>query len=176
MRIAAALRASTQYPAILRILSSPFADGRGEKVAKNARDVKAQQFTRGGGFTPTGFRPWEPTREFGTRPATVPPLGGSGSGLLAAWRGGPGGSLSISPRRVVLAVDLIYAFVHEMGARIAITAKMRGFLRHRFGVNLSPSKTTIFIPARPGNDASAPEFIEAGRSVLLEAIIAAEAA
>lgn len=38
--------------------------------------------------------------------------------------------------------------VHEFGATIRVTDKMRGFFYHQFGVNLKKTTTTIVIPAR----------------------------
>lgn len=38
--------------------------------------------------------------------------------------------------------------VQEYGAEIPVTDKMRGFLRHNFGINLKKSTTHIRIPAR----------------------------
>lgn len=38
--------------------------------------------------------------------------------------------------------------VHEFGATITVTDKMRGFFRHQFGINLKKTTKTIVIPAR----------------------------
>lgn len=41
------------------------------------------------------------------------------------------------------------ARVHEEGALIPVTPKMRAYFRHRWGINLKASTTHITIPARP---------------------------
>lgn len=38
--------------------------------------------------------------------------------------------------------------IHEFGATINVTDKMRGFFRHQFGINLKSSTKTIVIPTR----------------------------
>jgi phage gpG-like protein len=38
--------------------------------------------------------------------------------------------------------------VHEFGAQIPVTDKMRGFFRYKFGINLKKSTTHIVIPSR----------------------------
>lgn len=38
--------------------------------------------------------------------------------------------------------------VHEFGAKIPVTDKMRGFFRYKFGINLKKSTTHIVIPSR----------------------------
>ncbi|MCX7805041.1 MAG: hypothetical protein N3A38_07595 [Planctomycetota bacterium] len=42
-----------------------------------------------------------------------------------------------------------YGRVHEFGAAIAVTPRMRGFLRWKFGWNVSPKTTRIVVPKRP---------------------------
>lgn len=43
---------------------------------------------------------------------------------------------------------LLIANVHEFGADIPVTDKMRGFFRYKFGISLKPSTTSIKIPER----------------------------
>jgi len=61
-------------------------------------------------------------------------------GLLA----NKGGSDEVSPDMDLAGLGA----VHEFGATINVTDKMRGFFRHQFGINLKKTTTTIVIPAR----------------------------
>lgn len=160
---------------IKEIVLAPFTGVRGALVRRRAVAVFRDQFARGGYFSSTGFRAWTPTQPFGSKPATVPTLGGGGSSLLDAMAGGPGGQWTTTKDRVRLSLSLIYAAVHHEGAAIGVTAKMRGFVRHAFGVHLRPDKRSIIIPRRPLFDTGSQELIEAGRGVVVEAILEAAA-
>lgn len=157
--------------AVGEIISRPFGGSRGRQVQRQSIKVFEQQFQRGGYFGPSGaLIRWPPTQPFGTRAATVPTLGGSSSSLLAAARGGPGGSWSVGPKRLALTVSLVYWPVHDKGARIPVTARSRGFVGFTFGVQFRKDKTHVVIPRRRLIDARAPQFIQAGREVVVEAI------
>lgn len=163
----------TISPALKRwgkIARRPWEQGRGRLVRRRAQKVFARQFVGGGYYGPSGnLTSWTPTKAFGTKLATVPPLGGASSSLLAASRGGPGGSWAITATRVSLTFSLVYAAVHDRGASIPVTAKSRAFVRGAFGVNLRKDKKAFIIPRRPLFDARAPQWAEAGRGVLVEA-------
>lgn len=173
MAISASIRgnALAVLRAVREVVSQPFAGARGRQAQRATVKVLEEQFRGGFHYSASGARVrWAPTNPFGTRPATVPPLGGASSSLLAAARGGPGGSWSISPKRLALTVGLVYWPVHDKGARIRLTPRSRGFLRHTFGVNFKSGKTHVVIPARRLIDARSPQFIQAGREVVVRAI------
>lgn len=164
---------------VLDVLRRPYDGVRGRLALRRIRSVITEEFTRGVTFTPGGGAiPMKPTKAFGTRPATVPPLGGASSSLLAAWKGGPGGFQSTGPNRVTLGVSLVYAAVHRGGTdvpsrtptRIRVTDRQRRFLGAAFGVHLRADTTHIVIPARPHVDARAPQYVEAARGVIVEAL------
>ena len=153
------------------IVRRPYDGIRGRQVQRRSIKVLEEQFRSGGYFGPSGaLIRWPPTQPFGTRPATVPPLGGGSSSLLAAARGGPGGSWSIRSKSVRLTVSLPYWPVHDRGARIPITPRSRAFVRGQFGVDFRADKTHITIPQRRLIDARAPQFANAAREVVVEAI------
>lgn len=153
------------------IIERPFDGVRGRLVQRSAVKVFERQFAQGGYFSPGGgVARWAPTRPFGTRPATKPALGGVGSSLMAAARGGPGGTWTRTPKRVTLTVSLVYWPVHHEGARIGITSRMRGFVRGQFGVNFRGDKTHVAIPRRRLIDARAPQWGKVAAEVVAKAI------
>lgn len=153
------------------IIERPFDGVRGRLVQRSAVKVFERQFAQGGYFSPGGgVARWAPTRPFGTRPATKPALGGVGSSLMAAARGGPGGTWTRTPKRVTLSVSLVYWPVHDEGARIGITPRMRGKVRGEFGVNFRADKTHITIPRRRLIDARAPQWGKVAAEVVVKAI------
>lgn len=173
MALTASIRGNA--PEVLRnvrsVVQFPFAGARGRQVQRATVKVIEEQFRGGFYYSASGARVnWAPTQPFGTRPATVPPLGGARSSLLAAARGGPGGSWTISPKSLRLTVSLTYWQVHDEGARIRVTPRSRGFVGATFGVHFRKDKTHINIPRRRLIDPSAPQFIQAGREVLVKAI------
>lgn len=153
------------------IIQAPFDGVRGRLVQRGVIKVFERQFAQGGYFSPGGgVARWAPTRPFGTKPATKPALGGVGSSLMAAARGGPGGTWTRTPKRVTLSVSLIYWPVHDEGARIPITPRSRAKVRGEFGVNFRADKTHITIPRRRLIDARAPQWAKVAGEVVVEAI------
>lgn len=152
------------------IVRKPYDEGRGALVRRAAERVFEQQFARGGYFGASGsLIPWHPTNPFGSRPATIPALGGADSSLLQAAKGGPGGAWSITAKRVSLAVSLVYWAVHDKAARIPVTPRSRAFVRGRFGVNFRADKTHVAIPRRRLVDVRSPRFARAQREVFEQA-------
>ncbi len=153
------------------IVQAPFDGVRGRLVQRGVVKVFERQFVHGGYFSPGGgVARWAPTRPFGTRPATKPTLGGAGSSLMAAARGGPGGTWTRTPKRVTLSVSLVYWPVHDEGARIRITPRSRGLVRGKFGVTFRADKTHITIPRRRLFDARAPQWGKVAAEVVVKAI------
>lgn len=173
-RISANLDTRTALRSLRRIggiVGKPFTGARGKEVVKRTRAVIRREFSQGGGFNASGgVTRWARTEEFGTRPATVPPLGGVRSSLLQAWQGGEGGSLTIRPNRIELRAGLPYSQIQREGGRIRVTDRMRGFVGAAFGVHFRSGKTHVVIPSRSHADARAPQFVEAARGVLVDAI------
>ena len=152
------------------IVRKPYDEGRGALVRKAAVRVFEQQFARGGYFGASGaLVPWKPTAPFGSRPATVPALGGADSSLLQAAKGGPGGAWSITAKRVSLAISLVYWPAHDKGARIPVTPRSRAFVRGKFGVDFRADKTHVAIPRRRLVDVRSPRFARAQSEVFEEA-------
>ena len=174
-----------QVNAAMRVMGAPMADGRGQRVAAAIRRPIAEEFAGGFHYTRTGSRErWQPVPAFGTRPATVPPLGGPSGSLARAWAGGQGGYQKINPRSATIGVNLPFAEVHRGGARgqkrvTRIRAKKIGakglpamwwFLGMTFGVWLNPDKLLadgVAVPSRP-HATKNPRTVELVRDALLE--------
>lgn len=153
------------------IVREPYGGKRGELIRASAQRTFANQFARGGNFGASGgFISWLPTQPFGTKPATRPPLGGASGSLARAAQGGAGGAWATSAKRVTLSIALIYWFVHDQGARIGITDRMRGKVAATFGVFFRAAKTHIVIPARRLIDTRAPQWGKLAREVVVSDI------
>lgn len=153
------------------IIQKPFDGVRGRIVQRGIVKVFEKQFAQGGYFSPGGgVARWAPTHPFGTKPATKPALGGVGSSLMAAARGGPGGTWTRTPKRLTLSVSLVYWPVHDEGARIGITPRSRALVRGKFGVNFRSDKTHIVIRRRRLIDARAPQWAKVAAEVVVKAI------
>jgi hypothetical protein len=161
---------------VREVLRAPYGGNRGSRVRAAAQKVFAAQFARGGYFGPSGgLIPWTPTKPFGTKPATRPTLGGAAGSLARAAQGGQGGAWSTTPKTVKLFVSLIYWTVHDEGAQIRITNRMRAFVAAVFGVRFRDSKTHIVIPRRQLMDARAPQWSRLARDVVVKDISEAAA-
>lgn len=152
------------------IVREPYGGNRGERVRRSAQRTLRTQFERGGYFSASGFVAWTPTRAFGTKPATVPTLGGPSSSLGRAAAGGAGGAWATGPKKVQLTITLPYWDVHDEGARIGVTPKMRGFVGVTFGVQFRADKTHVVIPQRRLIDSRAPEFAKLARDIVVKEI------
>lgn len=138
------------------VVAKPFAQARGHRQMRAIRRVQHDELIRGGRFTLSGtFERHKPTKEFGSRPATVPTLGGPSRSLGRAYLQGP---VSIQPGRIVQTVEHPGARIHQHGGNIEITPRMRGKVRHAFGVIFSPDKKFVVIPARPMANLAAPQY------------------
>lgn len=157
------------------IVKQPYRGKRGAQVEAKAKAVLRNQFARGGFEGATGFSAWPRTKPFGTKPATVPTLGGTGGSLAQAAAGGSGGVWSRTPRRVSLTIVppvVIYWVAHDDGARIPVTDKMRGKVRALHGVNFRKDKTHLVLPRRPLIDPLAPVFARLARDVVVRDLVA----
>ncbi|HUT90467.1 MAG TPA: hypothetical protein VMY37_13275 [Thermoguttaceae bacterium] len=73
------------------------------------------------------------------------------------------------PDIAIVGCSLVYAPPHELGARIKVTAKMRGYL-HSIDIHLKPSTTHITIPKRAFLAPAAQENIEEMRAAMVRAL------
>ena len=147
---------------LLDFARAPFGGSRGTWALRAIREAIAEEFSRGAERTDFGFRPWKKSRDFGTRKASNPPLGGAAGRFAKAWAGGAGGFSSVKPTEIILGSRLPGAAMHrgDLGEVVTIKAKATGAkglpamfwkLGRSFGVWISLAKlrSGLHIPARP---------------------------
>lgn len=126
-------------------LEAPFAGGRAKgavKIMRFGQGSFEDQFRRQQTLEGRGARSWEPTKPFGTRPATRPTLQKTGK-YRQAWLGGTGNRTTVNPRQILIGVDPSRFPQEKVFQRRTITKykvkpKQRVFLGIRYGVWLKP--------------------------------------
>lgn len=172
---------------IRQVLRRPFAEGRGRAGANAIKSlIVEQELGGGGGFTASGsFAPFQPSRPFGNRPATVPPLGGSSGAVARAWQAA---AISTANNRLAITAIAPFLIVHRGGKRLpkrtitAIRAKrrdsdgrlrMQKLLAARYGVFISEATLLgpgLQVPSRPHADPRSPQMREAVAAPIQQAI------
>ncbi len=164
-------RLRSRLRSIGTIARKPYDAGRGQLAIRRVRAVSRTEMDAGAGFGPSGAAtPMAPTKPFGTKPATTPPLGGAAGSLGSAIQGGPGGSTSTGPNRAAIKISLPHVTIHREGGTIAITPRMRRFVGAVYGTGFPKGQTVITMPARTFLDMAAPQYQKAVKSVMVEAI------
>lgn len=113
------------------------------------RNSIRREFAQGVEFLPSGGnRRWRRTRDFFGRKAPEKTLVRSGELLRSLQGEGPHAIEKVTDRAATFGTTLPYAAYHRAGARISITAKMRGFVLYLYGKTFRAGKRTIILPVR----------------------------
>lgn len=126
-----------------------------------------REFDQGVQFLPSGGnRRWRKTRDFFGRKAPDKTMQRSGELLRSLQGEGPHAVEKVTQQAATFGTTLPYAAYHRAGARITITAKMRGYMLHLYGKTFRAGKRTIVLPVRSFG-AATPETREEIRGMFL---------
>lgn len=159
-----------------QVVKRPFLGPRGDRHVAALR-AELRKVAAAGAESGVSFAP---VHRFGTRPATIPPLGGPSSSYWQGWTGGRGSVVRKSPRRIAIVNTIPWAVVHRGGvttARPRVTVikpkrisrdgrpAMFHALSRRFGVRLKATtlRRGLRVPSRPHADPQADVYQEAVR-------------
>lgn len=174
---------ATGFEKVRRYLGSPLTGTPGAEVVNAMRASVAAEFRRGAWSRPDGGTTvWKPVEAFGTRPPTVPPLGGESGRLGRAWAGGSligvTGFNGLSANRAVIGVrsSRPWPIRHRGGDRAVgvsttrqiVTPKMSRMIVGRYGVFLRPGRD-ISLESRP-HATTNPALVAAIRKIVSKAI------